>query len=212
MCAIAAATTVDDAHREDRDRGTRRTSRPRSRACATPSARAASSPRSSTRPPRRATRRGMNASAIARSTSTRLDARCTRRAATSSRSRRSRARSSRSARGVHVDVADALVVLDHRHARVLGDEADQALAAARDAQVDQIVELDELGDRLAVRASARAGPRRAAARPPRARLARSASERAVRLLTPRGRRAGCTRCRALRHSAAASVVTFGRAS
>ena len=39
--------------------------------------------------------------------------------------------------GVDVEVADALVVLDHRHARVLGDEADQALAAARDRQVDR---------------------------------------------------------------------------
>ena len=52
--------------------------------------------------------------------------------------------------GVHVDVAHALVVLDHRDARVLGDVADQALAAARDAEIDQVVELHQLGDRLAI--------------------------------------------------------------
>ena len=52
--------------------------------------------------------------------------------------------------GVDVDVTDALVVLDHRDARVLGDEADEPLAAARDAQVDQLVEHDELRDRFTI--------------------------------------------------------------
>ena len=50
--------------------------------------------------------------------------------------------------GIHVLVADALVVLDHRHARVLGHEADQPLAAPRDHQVDDIAELDQFQDGL----------------------------------------------------------------
>ena len=50
---------------------------------------------------------------------------------------------------VHVQVADALVVLDHRHARVFGDEADQAFAAARDGQVDDVDKLQQLDHRLA---------------------------------------------------------------
>ena len=50
---------------------------------------------------------------------------------------------------VHVQVAHALVVLDHRHARVLGDEPDQALATARDGQVDDVVELQQLEHGLA---------------------------------------------------------------
>ncbi len=45
---------------------------------------------------------------------------------------------------VHVQVAHALVVLDHRYPRMLGDEADQALATARDRQVDDVVELQQL--------------------------------------------------------------------
>jgi hypothetical protein len=51
---------------------------------------------------------------------------------------------------VHVDVADPLGVADDRHSRVLGDEADQRLAAARDAEVDQAVGAQELQHRLAV--------------------------------------------------------------
>ena len=50
---------------------------------------------------------------------------------------------------VHVQVADALVVLDHRHARVFGDEADQAFAAARDGQVDDVDELQQFDHCLA---------------------------------------------------------------
>jgi len=51
---------------------------------------------------------------------------------------------------VDVDVADALVVLDDRDTRVLGDVADEALAAARNAKIDQLVELDEICDGLAL--------------------------------------------------------------
>ena len=46
-------------------------------------------------------------------------------------------------------MAHALVVLDHRHARVLVDEADQALAAARNEQIEDVVELHHLHHRLA---------------------------------------------------------------
>src|SRR6185295_14096124 len=52
--------------------------------------------------------------------------------------------------GVDVDVAHALVVLDHRDAGVIADVADQALAAAWDAEVDEIVEPDEVGDGFAI--------------------------------------------------------------
>ena len=50
---------------------------------------------------------------------------------------------------VHVEMADALVVLDHRHPRMLGDEADQAFAAARDGQVDQVGKLQQFQHMLA---------------------------------------------------------------
>jgi len=45
-------------------------------------------------------------------------------------------------------VADALVVLEHRDARMLGDEADQTFAAARDDQIDFLIEPQKLGDAL----------------------------------------------------------------
>jgi len=51
--------------------------------------------------------------------------------------------------GVHEQVAHALVVLDHRHARVFGHEADQALATARDGQVDDVGELQQFQHGLA---------------------------------------------------------------
>ena len=51
--------------------------------------------------------------------------------------------------GIDEQVADAFVVLDHRHARVLGDETDQALATARDGEVDEVGELQQLDHRLA---------------------------------------------------------------
>ena len=53
--------------------------------------------------------------------------------------------------GVHVDVAVALVVLEHRHGRLGGDAADQPLAAARDYQVDVLVQPQQLADGVAVR-------------------------------------------------------------
>ncbi len=45
--------------------------------------------------------------------------------------------------GIDEQVADALVVLDHRYRCVLGDEADQAFTTARDGQVDQFVQLQQ---------------------------------------------------------------------
>ena len=50
---------------------------------------------------------------------------------------------------VHVQVAYALVVLDHRHPRVFGHEADQAFAATRDRQVDDVGQLQQLKHGLA---------------------------------------------------------------
>ena len=51
--------------------------------------------------------------------------------------------------GIHVQMTHALVMLDHRHPRMLGDEADQAFAAARDRQIDDVVELQQFDHRLA---------------------------------------------------------------
>ena len=52
--------------------------------------------------------------------------------------------------GIDKDVADPFVVLDDGNAGMLGDEADQALAAARDDQVDLFIELEEFEDRFPV--------------------------------------------------------------
>ena len=51
--------------------------------------------------------------------------------------------------GIHVQMADTLVVLDHRHPRVFGDEADQAFSAARNREIDDVVELQQFHHRLA---------------------------------------------------------------
>jgi len=48
-----------------------------------------------------------------------------------------------------VGVAEPLVVFDHRHRRVLADEADQLLAAAGDDEIDVAVHLDQSGDPFA---------------------------------------------------------------
>ena len=52
---------------------------------------------------------------------------------------------------VHVNVAVALVVLEHRHFRFGGDPADQSLAAARNDEVDALIQLQQMADRVAVR-------------------------------------------------------------
>ena len=57
---------------------------------------------------------------------------------------------SRSALGVDVDVAVAVEVLDHRHLRLARDPLDQALAAARDDEVDRLRRRDQVADRGAV--------------------------------------------------------------
>ncbi|MNN17092.1 hypothetical protein D3C81_1302620 [compost metagenome] len=50
---------------------------------------------------------------------------------------------------IHEQMAHALVMLDHRHTRVLGDKTDQAFAAARNRQVDDVVELQQFQHGLA---------------------------------------------------------------
>ena len=51
---------------------------------------------------------------------------------------------------VEEQVADALVVLDHRHPGHLGHEADQALTAARNGQIDDLSQGHELTDLFAI--------------------------------------------------------------
>ena len=51
---------------------------------------------------------------------------------------------------VHVDVAVAEVVLQHRHGRLGGHPADEALPAPRDGQVDKLVQLQQMPDRVTV--------------------------------------------------------------
>ena len=46
--------------------------------------------------------------------------------------------------GVHIDVADSVGVAQHGNARVALDVADQSVAAARDDQVDHIIQLEQL--------------------------------------------------------------------
>ena len=74
---------------------------------------------------------------------------------------------------IDVQMADALVVLDHRHARVLGDEADQALAAARDRQVDSVVSCSSST------IASRRGPRRASTAAVGQRLLRASASRSA---------------------------------
>ena len=52
--------------------------------------------------------------------------------------------------GVDVDVAVAVEVLEHRHLRLARDALDQALAAARDDEVDRLRRGDQMADRGAV--------------------------------------------------------------
>ena len=96
---------------------------------------------------------------------------------------------------VDVDVADAFEMREHRHARLVLDALDQALAAARHDHVDRAVEAREHQRRpRRGRASARAGSRRPAGR-------RRAGPRPARRgsRAPSGscpsRRAGSRRCR-----------------
>ena len=54
------------------------------------------------------------------------------------------------AAGINVDVAIALVMLEDRHLGLGDDPADQALAAARNRQIDELGQAQELADGLAV--------------------------------------------------------------
>ena len=47
-------------------------------------------------------------------------------------------------------MADALVVLDHRHPRILGHKANQPFPATRNRQIDIRLQLEQLQDHLAV--------------------------------------------------------------
>ena len=115
------------------------------------------------------------------------------------------------AAGIDVDVAVALVVLQDRHLRLGDDAADQALAAARDGQVDELGQAQQLADGRAVDrrdeldrllGQAAAGPARRPGSRCRARLVWIAS------LPPRR----ITALPLLTQSAAASTVTLGRLS
>ena len=210
MCAIAASSDVDDAHREDQievlgvpvvlggggaapraPRVARSLRTPRSSTPSAPSARderrQRTSPRSRDRP------------AASR-------ARCTRRAAATLAFSTMRDRHGRGRRRVDVDVADALVVLDDRDARVLGDEADQALAAARDARGRSGRRAcTQLARSPRGRWSARAAPPRRASPPAASPACTARSERAVALRAPREPPRRMHALPALRQSAAASV-------
>ena len=96
--------------------------------------------------------------------------------------------------GVDVDVAVAVEVLDHRHLRLARDPLDQALAAARDDEVDRLRRGDQVADGGAVASSRPAAPRRAAGRLRRARPGRCGRARGSTPALP-SRRAGCRRCR-----------------
>ncbi|MNJ19841.1 hypothetical protein D3C77_141650 [compost metagenome] len=50
----------------------------------------------------------------------------------------------------HIDVADAVQVLDHRHPRVAADALDQALAATRHDDIDKLRHADQRADRFAI--------------------------------------------------------------
>ncbi len=112
---------------------------------------------------------------------------------------------------IDVGVADALVVLDHRNARVLDHEADQALAAARDHQVDQVVLAQQLARRRGGRWCRPAGSPPGRSTPPRARRAVDAAMARLEWIASEPPRS-TTALPALRQSAAASAVTLGRDS
>ena len=118
----------------------------------------------------------------------------------------------RSARGVDIDMADAVEMREDRHARLALDAGDEALAAARHDDVDVAARGPRASRRRRRgRASARAGSRR-----PAGPAGSSPSRRRRRSRSRSGsnpsRRAGSRRCRLFRHSAPASAVTLGRLS
>ena len=111
-------------------------------------------------------------------------------------------------RRVHVDVAVARRRVDHRHRRDRGDRLLQALSPARDDQVDDALLGGELRQRLAIAGDQADRARRQLRR----RLDRDPRQHGVRVRGATTSRAAAPRCPDFRHSAAASIVTFGRAS
>ena len=107
-------------------------------------------------------------------------------------------------------MTDSLVMLNHRHPRVLGHEAYEPLAAPRDDQIDETREAQHSAHRFAIAggtictasAGSPASSSPAWSRRPSAALDFAASE------PPRK----STALPLLMHRAAASIVTFGRAS
>ena len=51
---------------------------------------------------------------------------------------------------IHKHVADAVVVLEHRHRRLGHDAADQALSSSRDREIDPVGELEQVPHGVAV--------------------------------------------------------------
>ncbi len=112
---------------------------------------------------------------------------------------------------VHVDVADAFEMGEHRHARLRLHARDQALAAARHDDVDRAVEARRAScrprrGRASAPAAIAASGRPAARRPS---ISAAWMARFERWLSEPPRRIAALP--ALRHSAAASAVTFGPA-
>ena len=106
-------------------------------------------------------------------------------------------------------MADPLVVLDHRDPRVLGDEAHEPFASARDDQIDETRQAQQSARSPPDRRRGRSAPHRRG--DPLRRALRGAPLRAPRWSCaasepPRKR----TALPLLMHSAAASMVTFGR--
>ena len=112
---------------------------------------------------------------------------------------------------VHIDVADAFQVREHRHARFRLHARDQALAAARNDDVDIAVEPGRASARpRRGRGSAPAGSRPRAGRPRASPWPSAATmARLVRRLSEPPRRIAALPD--FRHSAPASAVTFGPA-
>ena len=111
--------------------------------------------------------------------------------------------------GVDVDVAEPLVVLEHRDRGALGHQADELLPAARDDEVDVPVEREQDLDGLAVghvdepeRLGREPGLLEA--------LGEDRRDDRVRLERLAAAAQHAPRCPILRQSAAASAVTFGR--
>ena len=111
---------------------------------------------------------------------------------------------------VDVDVAVAVAVDDERDGRVLEDESDEPTPAARNKEVDRPAQPDELLDRLVRVSSTRTTE--SSGRPALAIPSRSAAAMALFDSSAPADPRNSAAFPDLRHSAAASEVTFGRFS